>query len=144
MATLLRVLIDQQGWKDHATFAHEYGLAARSLAQETGDTSLATLTLSESTFERWYFGRATPQKDARRVLACLFNRPIVQLLAEVAAPAEPALPDSGLAGASTLYTELRADPGADMHWMGRHAAMAARRAIRFAMETERSEVGRRP
>ena len=45
MATLLRVLIDQQGWKDYATFAHQYELAARSLAQETGDAPLALARL---------------------------------------------------------------------------------------------------
>lgn len=141
MATLLRALIDQQGWKDHATFAHQYRLAAQSLAQEAGDSSLATLTLSESTFERWYFGKVTPQNDARRVLAYLFKRPIPQLLAEVAAPAEPAPLGRGLLDAGAPNTELRADPGVDLHWMERHAAMAARRAIRFAMGAERSEVG---
>lgn len=141
MATLLRVLIDQQGWKDHATFAHQYRLAAQSLAQEAGDSSLATLTLSESTFERWYFGRVTPQNDARRVLAYLFKRPIPQLLAEVPPPAEPAPLGRGLGDASASNIELRADPGADLHGMGRHAAMAARRAMEFAMGAEQNEVG---
>jgi hypothetical protein len=116
-------------------------LAAQSLAQETGDSSLATLTLSESTFERWYFGKVTPQNDARRVLAHLFKRPVPQLLAEVPAPTEPAYLGRGLVDAGAPNTELRADPGAALHWMERHAAMAARRAMEFAMGAERNEVG---
>ncbi|AUA12493.1 hypothetical protein CFP59_04635 [Streptomyces malaysiensis subsp. malaysiensis] len=141
MTTLLRVLLDQQGWKDYSTFVHQFRLAARSLAQETGEASLATLTLSESTFERWYFGKVTPQNDARRVLTHLFKRPINQLLANVAQPVESPPPDYGAVSPSAPHTELRADHDADPYWMERHAAMAARRAIRFAMGAERSEVG---
>ncbi|MFF8956488.1 hypothetical protein [Streptomyces sp. NPDC014894] len=140
MVTLLRVLIDQQGWNEYKTFAHQYRLAAQVLARETGDCSLATLTLSESTFERWYFGKVTPQNDARRVLAHLFRRPITQLLAEVPAAESCAVPMPE-PGAGAPISELPADPGADLEWMGRHTAMAARRAIRFAMAAERNEVG---
>ncbi|MFK4267996.1 hypothetical protein [Streptomyces milbemycinicus] len=141
MATLLRVLIDQKGWKDHPTFAHQYRLAARSLAQETDECSLATLTLSESTFERWYLGKVKPQNDARRVLAHLFGRPITELLAEAPASEGPTASLDREPGASASITELHADRGAELHWMGRHAAMAARRAIQFAMGAERNEVG---
>ncbi|MFJ2341544.1 hypothetical protein [Streptomyces antimycoticus] len=141
MATLLRVLIDQKGWKDHPTFAHQYRLAAQSLAQETHEYSLATLTLSESTFERWCLGKVKPQNDARRVLAHLFGRPITELLAEAPASDGTATPlDRGLSTNASI-TETRADHGADLRWMERHAAMAARRAIEFAMGAERKEVG---
>ncbi|MCQ8194483.1 hypothetical protein [Streptomyces rugosispiralis] len=141
MTTLLRVLLDEQGWKDYAAFAHQYRLAARSLAHETGESSLATLTLSESTFERWYFGKVTPQNDARRVLSHLFKRPITQLLAEVAPAVEPVPPERGRIAASPQHVECRVGPDADLPWMERHAAMAARRAIRFAIGAERNEVG---
>ncbi|GGZ18690.1 hypothetical protein GCM10010387_09080 [Streptomyces inusitatus] len=140
MVTLLRVLIDQQGWNEYKTFAHQYRVAAQGLARETGDSSLATLTLSESTFERWYFGKVTPQNDARRVLAHLFGRPITQLLAEAQASGACAVPIRE-PGAGAPVSEPLADPGADLDWMGRHTAMAARRAIRFAMGAERNEVG---
>ncbi|MFE5117829.1 hypothetical protein [Streptomyces sp. NPDC056669] len=141
MATLLRVLLDEQGWKDYAAFAHQYRLAARSLAQETGESSLATLTLSESTFERWYFGKVTPQNDARRVLSHLFKRPITQLLAEVPPTVEPVPPERWHIAASPQHIEFRVGPDADLPWMERHVAMAARRAIRFAIGAERNEVG---
>ncbi|MDT3398129.1 hypothetical protein RKE29_16015 [Streptomyces sp. B1866] len=140
MVTLLRSLIDQQGWQDHATFLHEYRKAASSLAKETGDPSLASLTLSKSTFDRWYSGKAMPQTDARRVLAHLFKRPVPQLLAE--APAAPQPAPSGAVGTSAPHDEPRATSGADLQRMERFAAMAARRAIEFAMGAERNEVGR--
>jgi hypothetical protein len=141
MATLLRTLIDQQGWQDYATFAHHYRQAAKSLARETQEPSLAKLSLSESTFERWYYGRVTPQNDARRVLAYMFNRPITQLLAEATVAVSAALPAAAPAEVSALYTELSTDPRAELYRMGRNAAMAARRAIEFAMGAERNEVG---
>lgn len=141
MATLLRTLIDQHGWRDYATFVHHYRQAAKSLANETHELSLAKLSLSESTFERWYYGRVTPQNDARRVLVHMFNRPITQLLAEMM-PAEGIKSlVTGSTEASAAYTELCPDPGAELHRMGRNAAMAARRAIEFAMGAERNEVG---
>jgi hypothetical protein len=145
MTTLLRSLIDQRGWKNYETFAHEYRLAAQRLAQVSGEPSLATLTLSESTFERWYFGRVTPQNDARRVLAHLFGRPITQLLAEAGpqdagAPVPPA-PRGCCPGGGASISELGTDDGAHLYWMERQVDMAARRAIRFAMEAERDEVG---
>ncbi|MEU2682458.1 hypothetical protein ABZ654_00955 [Streptomyces hygroscopicus] len=141
MTTLLRVLLDEQGWKDYAAFAYQYRLAARSLAQETEEPSLATLTLSESTFERWYFGKVTPQNDARRVLSHLFKRPITQLLAEVPPADEPVPSEGGRTAASSQHVECRVGPDADLPRMERHAAMAARRAIRFAIGAERNEVG---
>ncbi|WP_234330391.1 hypothetical protein [Streptomyces acidiscabies] len=141
MATLLRALIDERGWKDHRTFAGEYQQAARNLAKETDECSLATLSLSESTFERWYFGKVTPQNDARRVLAYMFRRPITELLADVSESFGDVSSGLGLTGVGALNPQLRLEHGADMHWMERHAAMAARRAMRFAMGAERNETG---
>ncbi|MFF0723762.1 hypothetical protein [Streptomyces sp. NPDC004134] len=137
MATLLRVLIDQRGWGEYGAFLHEYSKAARSLARETGDASLATLTISVKTFERWYLGKVTPQNEARRVLARLFQRPITQLLAEAQVEAGPGT----AAPVKVQHERLHVTPDADLQRMGRNAAMASRRAITFAMGAEQNEVG---
>ncbi|MFE0631236.1 hypothetical protein ACFW3D_30310 [Streptomyces sp. NPDC058864] len=57
MATLLRVLIDQQGWNNYASFRRRYRQAAREPAAEVQEPSLANVDCSESTYERWYDGR---------------------------------------------------------------------------------------
>ncbi|MFI1865725.1 hypothetical protein [Streptomyces jumonjinensis] len=141
MATLLRVLIDQQGWNNHRAFAHQYQLSARSLAQESGDSSLASLTLSESTYERWYLGKVTPQNDARRVLAHMFGRPITQLLAE-AASLGSCPPSGGEITSGRPDSECSVDPDGDAQQKGGRAVMVARRALEFAMGAERNEIGR--
>src|SRR5262249_13923875 len=100
---------------------------------------LATHAISESTFERWYSGKVTPQNDARRVLAHLFGRPITELLAE----APPTMRVASRETDNTRFTttEESANLGADLRRMERYASMAARRAIEFAMGAERNEVG---
>ncbi|MFJ1915019.1 hypothetical protein ACIOGX_24175 [Streptomyces sp. NPDC088147] len=141
MATLLRSLIDERGWKDYRTFIDQYHQAAQSLAAKVRDSSLTTHTVSDRTYERWYSGRVTPQNDARRILAHLFMRPIHELLSE--APAEERLPmgnrSSGQFSLSDI--DVGAASGAEQQKMGRDAAMAARRAIEFAMGAERNQVG---
>ncbi|MFE3828410.1 hypothetical protein [Streptomyces sp. NPDC059092] len=141
MTTLLRSLIDEMGWKDYRTFIDQYQRAAQCLAEQVRDPSLATHTVSDRTFERWYSGRVTPQNEARRILAHLFMRPIRELLSE--ASAEESAPVGAVMGSdsSVSDTGVNADSGADLHETGRHAVMAARRAIEFAMRAERQTVG---
>ncbi|MEW1721880.1 hypothetical protein [Streptomyces sp. NPDC093109] len=141
MTTLLRVLIDEMRWKDYRTFIDQYQRAARSLAEKVRDPSLATHTVSDRTFERWYAGQVTPQNEARRILAHLFTQPINELLAEAPSKAPIALEARMTGEFSASHTMLRAAPGADQYKMGRNAAMAARRAMEFAMGAERNEVG---
>ncbi|MEE1800550.1 hypothetical protein PUR57_18045 [Streptomyces sp. JV176] len=141
MTTLLRSLIDEMGWKDYRTFIDQYQRAAQRLAEKVRDPSLATHTVSDRTFERWYSGRVTPQNEARRILAHLFMRPIHELLSEAPAKA-PAPVVAGYVGEfSVSDTHVGAAPGADQYRMGRNAAMAARRAMQFAMGAEHNEVG---
>ncbi|MER5771009.1 hypothetical protein [Streptomyces sp. NPDC001985] len=141
MATLLRVLIDQQGWNNYRSFAHQFRLAARSLAQESGEGALATLTLSESTFERWYFGKVTPQNDARRVLAHLFERPSAQLLSDAPSPSAGPSGFSGYFEFGASINDSCAGRGEDVGRLGRQVVMVARRAMDFAMGAEHGEVG---
>ncbi|MFC9653832.1 MULTISPECIES: hypothetical protein [unclassified Streptomyces] len=141
MATLLRSLIDERGWKDYRTFIDQYHQAAQSLAAKVRDSSLTTHTVSDRTYERWYSGRVTPQNDARRILAHLFMRPIHELLSEAPAT-ERLLMGNRFSGQFSLSdTNVRAASGAEQQKMGRDAAMAARRAIEFAMGAEHNEVG---
>ncbi|MGI5255645.1 hypothetical protein [Actinacidiphila glaucinigra] len=139
MATLLRVLTDQEGWNNYATFRRHFRKAAKELAAELLEPSLASVDCSESTYERWYDGRARPQTDARQVLEHQFQRPITELLSEVSDSDRHTRqqPES----VSTPDTPLRADPAADLHMMGRQAAMAARRAMEFAMGAENNQIG---
>jgi hypothetical protein len=74
LVTLLRVLTDQRGWNDFDTFRTRYRTAAGDEARASGEPGLATLDLSEDTYDRWYAGMSTPQRGARRVLARLFGR----------------------------------------------------------------------
>ncbi|MCD0485216.1 hypothetical protein LO771_23225 [Streptacidiphilus sp. ASG 303] len=140
MVTLLRILIDRRGLKSYDDFIREYEQAAVALAGITGNAALRSHTVSKRTFERWYSSSAVPQNDARRVLAHMFQQPITQLLAP--APLATATPPHvRLATDDDQRIDPRADSDADLHEMGRHAAMAARRAMEFAMGAERGEVG---
>ncbi|RDG38495.1 hypothetical protein [Streptomyces corynorhini] len=141
MTTLLRVLIDEMRWKDYRIFIDQYQRAARSLAEKVRDPSLATHTVSDRTFERWYAGRVTPQNEARRILAHLFMRPINELLAEAPSKAPIAMGPRMTGEFSATHTTIRAAPGADQYEMGRNAAMAARRAMDFAMGAEQKRAG---
>ncbi|MGA5129912.1 hypothetical protein ACPCTO_08915 [Streptomyces olivoreticuli] len=141
MRTLLRVLIDERNWQSYPTFRAQYEKAARELAELEGSPHLVSLTLGERTFERWYAGNVMPIPDARRVLVHLFGYPVEDLLGPALQDATtPAvLRPSRRAGA--MFTDHRAVTGAEVHEMGRQVAMAANRALRFAVAAESNQIG---
>ncbi|MFJ5220153.1 hypothetical protein ACIP98_36375 [Streptomyces sp. NPDC088354] len=137
MATLLQVLISQRGWSNYATFRRHYTRAARELADELREPSLASVDVSESTYERWRTGRAKPQTDARQVLEHQFKRSIGDLLAEAGFDCETRQQPEDHSAADQLCR----GEAADLLMMGRHAMAAARRAMEFAMGAENNTVG---
>jgi hypothetical protein len=137
MRTLLRYLLDQRELRDHDAFLPHFRQAARELAEFEAKPSLATLTPAKTTFEAWYYGQRQPQRDARRVLIHMFGYSIEQLWSEVPGGATPhPVP---LFGAP--HSDIHAEDGMDLHEMRRTGAMAARRAMDFALGTEREQVG---
>ncbi|MDT0445707.1 hypothetical protein [Streptomyces johnsoniae] len=131
MSTLLRVLLRQRNWS-YSTFRSHLEKAARELAETDGTPGLGALSVSESSYERWCAGTVTPQPDARRVLERLFGFSADELLAPVATPAAPARGDLGSAAE---------DDDSDQHDLKRSAAMAAQRAMKWAMTAESQQVG---
>lgn len=130
MATLLQKLIREKRLTDYSNFRHEYCRAAKALARGEENPSIGTATVSESTFERWRDGKATPQTTARIVLSHLFQRPIAELLSEMSHT------DLGI-----KVVDAAPESSPDIHTMGRIAAMAARRAIEFALGAEQRALG---
>lgn len=137
MRTLLRYLLDQREWRDHDAFLPYFRQAACELADFEGKPSLATLAPAKATFEAWYYGKRQPQRDARRVLVRMFGYSIEQLWSEVPEGTTPDLvPLFG-----TPQTQSRTEVGMDLHEMRRTGAMAARRAMDFALGAEREQLG---
>ncbi|WP_331743762.1 hypothetical protein OH809_43805 (plasmid) [Streptomyces sp. NBC_00873] len=137
MRTLLRYLLDQRELRDHAAFLPHFKQAAGELAEFEGNPAIATLAPAKATFEGWYYGNRRPQRESRRVLVRLLGYSIDQLWTEVPDGAVPAFPT--LIG--TSRAEGQAGPGLTMHEMKRTGAMAARRAMDFALGAERNQVG---
>lgn len=137
MPTLLRYLLDQREWRDHDAFMPHFKQAARELADFEEKPSLATLAPAKTTFEAWYYGKRQPQREARRVLVRLFGYSIEQLWSEA--------PEGTVPAAAPLFsappTEVPARSGVDLYEMRRTGAMAARRAIDFALGAERDQLG---
>jgi hypothetical protein len=81
--TLLRVLITRRHWQRFETFDAQFKRAARAVAEQQGEESLAKVTVSPRQFERWYAGKVKtiPHPDSCRVLEYMFSRPVDQLLA---------------------------------------------------------------
>ncbi len=81
--TLFRQLVQERGWTTVQTFGAHFTKAARELAAETGERRLADVTVSRRTFDRWMAGdlKGMPQRDTRRILEHLFQRPVVRLFA---------------------------------------------------------------
>ncbi|MFI5756244.1 hypothetical protein [Streptomyces sp. NPDC051569] len=137
MRTLFRHLLDEREWQGYRAFLPRFKQAAAELARLEEDPSLATLEPAPKTFQAWYYGMRQPQVDPRRVLVHMFGLSIEQLWTRVSDGQ-----DSGLALLDgTSHTESRADVGAGHHEMRRMGAMAARRAMEFAMGSERDQVG---
>ncbi|MFJ4914650.1 hypothetical protein [Streptomyces sp. NPDC088726] len=137
MRTLLRYLLDQRELRDHAAFLPYFRQAAVELAKFEQNPAIATLTPARATFEGWYYGTRRPQRESRRVLVRMLGHSIDQLWTEVPAGTVPA----GSALLDTSCAEAQAGPGLSMHEMKRTGAMAARRAMDFALGTERNQVG---
>lgn len=84
MHTLFRALIDQREWKAFPAFRSRYQQAAKEVAAaEDNNPALKALTLSDATFERWYYGTHAPRGDARRVLVHMFGYSIDELWAKL-------------------------------------------------------------
>jgi hypothetical protein len=81
--TLFCQLVQERGWTTVQTFGAHFTKAARELAAETGERRLSDVTVSRRTFDRWMAGdlKGMPQKDTRRILEHLFQRPIAWLFA---------------------------------------------------------------
>ncbi|MET8677115.1 hypothetical protein ABZW18_05815 [Streptomyces sp. NPDC004647] len=131
----------------YEAFATQFEQAANELADLDRDPRLRGLSASKRTVERWWGGelKRQPQPDQSRVLEHMFKRPIAELLAEGKPPVQPDPPalsrDAGQMSARVLLTDPRS-PYADSDHMGRQVAMAADRALRFAVAAEGNSLGR--
>ncbi|MGV9878434.1 hypothetical protein [Streptomyces sp. NPDC003006] len=138
MRTLLQLLTAQRDWQSYPTFKAQFERSARELAEIEGTPHLANLTPSERTYERWYLGESKPVPDARRVLVHMFGYAIDELLASpVPGVHHPAAAPRACRSPRTDHIS----PGADVHEMGRQAAMAASRALRYAVMAETNSIG---
>ncbi|MFB7272992.1 hypothetical protein [Streptomyces sp. NPDC056244] len=128
--TLFRLLVDEKEWKDPGAFVHQFSKAAEKLAEAENAPALRTCTPAASTFEAWYYGQRTPNRDARRVLVSMFGHSIERLWG-----------DADAAPPSTSPATDCAVPHTVLHEMRRGAEMAARRAREFALGAERGQLG---
>jgi len=125
MRTLLALLIDESGANSYREFRRQYEATGNKL-------EIVNATVSKRTYERWYSGDCKPGVDARRILQALFDHSIEELIAPAPEVTRP-LPASPFT-----------DPGpapAGLVDMGRQAAMAADRALRFAVLAETGSIG---
>ncbi|MEV6565932.1 DNA-binding protein [Streptomyces kronopolitis] len=85
--TLLKVLVEQRGWR-YVDFERHF----RRAAAEILDGSARNLTVSESQFRRWTSGRVQtlPAPEARQVLEHMFGVDSVSLFGPPPSPALPA------------------------------------------------------
>lgn len=136
MQTLLQVLIHKRDLATYVAFRAAFERAARELAA-AGVDRVAGLTISRSTFERWRDGKVSnPNLDSQRVLVALFEQPFEALISTVS---DGDSPDARLVPPAHQFTEHHIG-GADVA-MGRRAAMAAERALRFAVVADNATLG---
>ncbi|MEU9398095.1 hypothetical protein AB0D86_50065 [Streptomyces sp. NPDC048324] len=146
MSTLLWHLMKARHLQVYEAFATQFGQAANELADLDRDPRLRGLSASKRTVERWWGGelKGQPQPDQSRVLEHMFGRPIAELLAEWKPPVEPDPPAltrvAGQLPARVLLTDPR-NRYVDSDDMGRQVAMAADRALRFAVMAEGNSLG---
>jgi hypothetical protein len=88
--TLLHVLVRQRNWS-YSAFRRAYEQAAKHVARDEGDPSLASATVAEKTYRRWTSGevRTLPQAPGPAILEHLFQRPAAELLAPPIGQVEP-------------------------------------------------------
>ncbi|MEU3499508.1 hypothetical protein ABZ726_01640 [Streptomyces hundungensis] len=137
MGTFLRRLLDDRQLQDYEAFLPQFKRAAAELAEAEDNGSLQSLVPAYKTFQAWYLGTRQPQRDARRVLVHMLGYTIEQLWSTV--------PDNSTPNIKPLVGDDRitshAVPGVDLNQMRRTGAMAARRAMDFALGAERNLVG---
>ncbi|WP_369217946.1 hypothetical protein [Streptomyces flavofungini] len=138
MRTLLQLLTAQRDWQSYPTFKAQFERAARELAGIEGTPHLAHLAPSERTYERWYLGETKPVPDARRVLVHMFGYAIDELLTPPVAGVHVPVTDSR---ARRPPPDGHFSTGANIHEMERQAAMAASRALRYAVMAETNSIG---
>jgi hypothetical protein len=141
MRTVLRALLEERNWTGYARFRAKFEAAAEQLGGLEQDPKLKGMSLSESTYERWCGrkNKTTPTPDARRVLEHLFGRSTEELLSEAA---EGRVPHRRHQTVSSGWSASpRVESGPAVYEMERQAAMAAQRALRFAVTAETNQVG---
>ncbi|QID39831.1 hypothetical protein G3260_000081 [Streptomyces albus] len=81
--TLFRKLVQERGWTTIETFSTHFARAARELAEQSGNSRLADVTVARRTFDRWMAGelKGLPQRDTRAILEHLFQQPVTRLFA---------------------------------------------------------------
>ncbi|MGX8907798.1 hypothetical protein ACR820_21710 [Streptomyces netropsis] len=136
MRTLLRALVDQREWQTYDVFRLHFERAASELAEIENNPGLANLSVSDSTYQRWYYGSGRPHPGSRRVLRHLFGYSVDELWAAESVPVCPADEVS-----ASPHTECWAVPDADPRRIGHHVAAAARRAMEFAVHAEHCVAG---
>ena len=115
--TLLGDLVKQNQWTFQA-FVAQFARAARTVADRDGESRLARLSISETTYRRWTSGavRTRPSADVCRVLEELFARPVADLFAHLPPPLTRGIADRDENINSVIKEQI---------------AMAARNALRF-------------
>jgi hypothetical protein len=157
--TLLKALVVRHHWQVYRTFCVQFDNAASELADIQNDPQLRSLSISQSTFERWVRGdvHTRPRPDQCRVLEHLFKYPVDQLLAPETVPistptaglvpALPAVRDFRTMAESAMWSPRHSDretvfnPDFETIDIGKQVKMAASRARRFAELAEGSTIG---
>ncbi|MER5372604.1 hypothetical protein [Streptomyces sp. NPDC002553] len=103
--TLFRQLVQEQGWTTIETFSTHFARAGRELAEQSGNSRLAGVTVARRTFDRWMAGelKGLPQRDTRAILEHLFQQPVARLFGDVDAGDESgAAASQGLLGSGPV------------------------------------------
>src|SRR4051794_39981808 len=79
--TLFRQLVQERRWTTVETFNTHFTRAGRELAEESGNSRLAGISVARRTFDRWMAGelKGLPQRDTRTILEHLFQQPVARL-----------------------------------------------------------------
>ncbi|MFE6939733.1 hypothetical protein [Streptomyces chartreusis] len=85
--TLFRQLVQERDWTTVETFNTHFTRAGRELAEESGNSRLAGISVARRTFDRWMAGelKGLPQRHTRAILEKLFQQPVAQLFGAVVA-----------------------------------------------------------
>lgn len=88
--TMFRQLVQERGWTTIETFSTHFSKAGRELAEESGKSRLADVSVARRTFDRWMAGelKGLPQRDTRTILEHLFKQPVALLFGALDAGGE--------------------------------------------------------